>query len=337
MGRIYITILIAALSLASCSKVIHKQRPLPPVGVRTLVAGQTSVAGEVRYVGTVAAERETPLAMQVTGRVTDICCKEGDHIRKGQKLLCVDSTQAVSTLRAAEAALRDAEDGYNRFKQIHASGVTTDRQLVEVESKLAEARSAAAIARKLVAECVLHSPVEGTVSGMEVEVGQSVQPGGHVLTLLDVSSYKVAFAVPEAEIGGIAIGQTGRMNCAATDGTYTVRICEKNLKANPVAHTYTVHATILGDTHGLMPGMVATVTLEQQGGEHIVVPAACVHLLQSGASVWVVRNNRATRVMVDVGGYQANGISVTAGLNAGDTVVVEGFQKLYEGCEVTIY
>ncbi len=161
-----------------------------------------------------------------------------------------------------------------------------------------------------------------------------MQPGARVLTLLDVSSYKVTFAVPEAEVGSVTIGQTGQMTCAATDGTYTVRICEKNLKANPVAHTYTVRAAILGDTRELMPGMVANVTLAQKGGEFIVVPAACIHLLQSGASVWVVRNGHAERVKVGVGGYQANGISITAGLNAGDSVVVEGFQKLYEGCEV---
>ncbi len=154
-------LLFGVLCLVGCSQVIHKPRVEQAIGVRTLVVGQTSISGEVRYVGTVAAERETPLAMQLTGRVTEICCKEGDRIRKGQKLLCVDSTQSVNALRAAEAALRDAEDGYKRLEQVHASGVATDRQLVEVESKLSEARSAAAIARRMVSECVLRSPVEG--------------------------------------------------------------------------------------------------------------------------------------------------------------------------------
>jgi len=250
-------------------------------------------------------------------------------------LLCVDSTQAVNALRSAEAALRQAEDAYNRVKQVHAGGAVSDQQMVEVESKLEQARAMESAARKQVEECVLSAPTDGTVSALEVKVGQTIVPGVRVLNLLNVSSYKVSFAVPESEVGSVAIGQSGRMHCAATNEDYAIRVCEKNLKANPVAHTYTIKANVTGNSSRLMPGMVATVILPQRETEHIVVPAACIHLLQSGASVWLKRDGRAERVMVEVGGYEANGIRIKSGLNAGDSVVVEGYQKIYEGCKLT--
>ena len=337
MRNEYLHIFIAWLCiLTGCSNVSHKQTTVPPVNVRVQVVTPVRTDGNMRYVGTVKAVHEIPLAVQTTGRVVTVECRDGERVRKGQVLLTLDSTQAVQAYHSAASVLRQAEDAYKRVSQVHASGAVTDQQMVEAESKLSQARSMAELARHQVEECTLRAPSEGIVSGFNAEVGESLLPGARIMTLLDMSGYDVSFAVPETEISSVNAGQTGIMTCAATGEQYTIRIREKNLNANPLAHTYSVRADITGETGNLLPGMVATVMLTSSAGNHIVVPAACIRLLPSGASVWVVRDGRAVRLPVEAGGYQADGVRISQGLTEGDSIIVQGFQKLYKGCEIAV-
>ena len=117
---------------------------------------------------------------------------------------------------------------------------------------------------------------------------------------------------------------------------------EKSMKANPVAHTYTVTARVGEDsTRQLMPGMVAKCQLHSvedkasQSGE-MVIPARCVLLTKHGATVWVAENGVAQRRTIVIDRYQAEGIAVTDGLRVGDTLIIDGYQKLYNGCAVSL-
>lgn len=325
------------LLLTACTAVHDRKPTVQPLPVRMEVVQGSANAASSHYVGTVETQHEVPLSIQTAGRVVEKNCRNGERVSKGQVLLRVDSTQAVNTLRSAEAALRHAEDGHRRVKQVHEQGVVSDQQMVEIESKLEQARSLYDAARKQLSECELRAPANGVVSGLDVEEGQTVMPGVRLLSLLDMSSYRVRFTVPEIELNNIVVGQKGYMDCAATGKSYSLRVNDKGLKANPLAHTYEVLANIQGGQNELLPGMVGKViiTSEQtQDADNIVIPARCVHLLQSGHAVWLKRNGEAHRAPVEIGGYRANGIWIQSGLQTGDTLIIDGYQKLYEGCPV---
>ena len=335
---IYISL---ALTLVACSGgPIGGKKEIPPVGVRTTIVASADESTVNRYVGAVESVRETPLSLQTAGRVLSLHCKNGDRVHRGQILLRVDSTQAVNALRSAEATLRYAEDGFNRLKQVHGAGAVTDQKMVEAESQLTQARSMCAAARRQVSECELKAPCEGVVSGLDIAVGQTVVPGIRLLTILDLTAFQVRFTVPEGEIGAIQAGQQGQMECAAVQRSYPVRVTDRGLEANRLAHTYEVVARIDGGQDLLRPGMVAKVKLansqEPTANSDIVIPANCILMKPQGATVWLARGDKAERVMVTIGGYRADGVLVTDGLNIGDTLITEGYQKLYEGCKIEI-
>ena len=333
-----LTYLCLPMVLMACSTPHspHKQATTP-LSVRTCVVRAADASAVNHYVGTVESVHETPLSMQMAGRVLAVPCKNGDRVRRGQVLLRVDSTQAVNALRSAEASLRYAEDGYNRLRQVHGAGAVTDQKMVEVESQLAQARSLCDAARRQVQECELVAPCDGVVSGLDVAVGQTVMPGLQLLTILDLTAFQVRFTVPEAEIGRIRNGQTGEMDCAAVQRTYPVRLTDKGLTANRLAHTYDVTARIEGGQEVLRPGMVCKVRLragDTIAAADIVIPGKCVLLKPEGHSVWLKENGRAVRRPVSIGGYQANGVQILDGLHIGDSLIVEGYQKLYNDCQV---
>ena len=326
---------IVALSLAliACSKMENKQAESKALRVNTMVIAEQSNNAVARYVGTVEPAKETPLSLQTAGRVVSINAKNGQRVRKGQTILSVDNTQALNALQSAEATLRHAEDGYNRASKVHDKGVVSDQKMVEIESQYAQAKSMYAAAKEQLKECTLTAPCDGVLSGLDVAVGQTIIPGTKLCSVLDVSGFTVRFTVPEAEVGNLS--EQGEMECAAINKTLPVTLTSKNVTANPLTHTYDATARINGGKDVLRTGMVAIVCLPVLRSEAIVIPARCVLLKPEGATVWLQDGDQATRRLITVGGYEADGVRVLSGLQAGDVVITDGYQKLYEGCKVT--
>lgn len=321
--------------LASCSQIERKPHEAKPIPVAIQVVGQGEHMLSSHYVGSVEAIREVPLSLQSAGRVTEVRAHEGDRVRRGQVLLRIDSTQAVNALRSAEAAYHQAQDGYERASQVYGKGAVTDQKMVEIESQLTQTRSLYELAKQRVNECTLIAPCDGVVSGMDIEVGQTLAPGVRMASILDLSAYSIRFTVPENEIGSVAIGQRGEMDCSALDRSFAVVVTEKNMKANPLAHTYEVRARVIDKADGLMPGMIGGVALGDAAADaSIVIPARCVLLKPNGATVWLAKQGRAQRREITIGGYKANGVEVRSGLSEGDTLIIDGYQKLYNDCKV---
>ena len=342
-----VSIIVLSVVLCGCSKIVHRQQP-SAVYVETMVVSPSSMtAGHSRYVGEVCAGRETSLSMQSGGRVLWLGCRDGERVESGQVLVRIDSTQSVNALRSAEASLRHAQDGYNRVKQVYAKGGVTEQQMVEIESELVQAESMYSAARRRVEECTLRSPFAGVISGMRLSVGETVTPGAVLFSVLDISSLSVRFSVPEGEIGEIDRYAQREKTAALKENSYSgtvdvpaagvelpIRITEKSVRANPLTHAYIVTAAIQGGAGVLMPGMVGKVKIDRcaaGSGQTIVIPAHCVLLMPKGPTVWVVEDGKAVRRSIEVSGYQAGGVQVSSGLQAGDTLVVEGYQKLYSG------
>ena len=336
----YTYIALLALIMVACGKHDKTAKEQAPIGVKTMIVASGSGNATSRYVGTIEPARKTPLSLQTSGRIVAVRVKNGDRVRKGQVLVEADNTQALNALHGAEAALQHAQDGYDRVSQVHEKGVVSDQKMVEIESQLTQAKSLYEAAKQQLAECTLVAPSDGIIDGLEIEKGQTVIPGTKVCAILDVSGFTVRFTVPEAEIRHLS--SEGEVECAAVNTVLPIVITEKSVTANPVTHTYDVVARINGGTDVLMTGMVAKVKVKNDrvkekgndADDTIVIPARCVLLKPQGHTVWLIKQGKAERRDITIDGYQADGVRVSAGLQSGDTLIIDGYQKLYNGCTV---
>ena len=334
MKRIYF-LAVLVLGLTACSHHERAQQEETALKVKTMIVAQQGTSPYSRYVGTIEPVRETPLSLQSAGRVVTINAKNGQRVRAGQIILKIDNTQAMNALNTAEASLRHAQDGYDRVKSVHEKGVVSDQKMVEIESQLAQAKSLYEAAKQQLNECTLKAPCDGLVDGLKVEKGQTIIPGTRLCAILDVSAFSVRFTVPEAEVKHL--GTKGEVECEAAKAVLPVSITEKSVSANPITHTYDVTARIQGGADVLMTGMVAVVRMKAEHAtqtEDIVIPAKCVLLKPEGPTVWVIEQGAAVRRGIVTAGYQADGVRVSEGLQAGDSLITEGYQKLYNGCKV---
>ena len=304
-----------------------------PVGV--MCVDTVSDVVQAVYVGTAEESRSVDLTFKYGGTIDKIAVKAGATVRKGDFIASVASSTLSNSQRTAQATLQQARDGYERLKMVHESGSLADVKWVEMLTNLEKAEANADMANDMLAESVMHAPFAGTVTSLNAEVGENVSPLKSVVRLISSDGAVMKISVPETEISKIQNGDSAMVTIAALGNkSYVGKIVEKGMVASPLSHTYGVKISVTGDKGEVLPGMIGRVTLGNDVKKGIVIPANVVLLGNESKFVWVAKNNRATRRDVTVGGYLDNGVLISDGLGIGDTLVVEGYQKISEGMKL---
>lgn len=205
--------MIVLVSVCSCNRtpeatvspatrvIIEKVEPTKEVGGRS-------------YSGTITETSGTVLSFSVGGTISRMHVGVGDRVTKGQLIATLDAANLEHTYQIALSTLNQAQDAYDRMKQLHDSNSLPDIKWVEIENALSQAKNAAAIAKKGLDDANLYAPVSGYVSEKPVDVGMNVAPGMPVVKVVDINSVKVSIPVPEDEI---IISRSGNISAVAPE------------------------------------------------------------------------------------------------------------------------
>lgn len=289
------------------------------------------------YVGQAEANTSTSVSFPTAGTLGRVYVEEGQAVKAGQLLAEINPTLLQKALQSAEALLSQARDAYDRMKYLHETNSLPEIQWVETQSKLSQAQSVYDIARKNLEDCRLLAPISGVVGRKFVQTGETVMPAQPVMTVLDINKVKVNVSIPEKEIGGIHADTECGVYVAALDGaSFKGGRIVKSVQSDPMTHTYPISIHVDNPGGRLLPGMVCDVTFGQTGTPALSVPITAV-MAGTGDSryVWVVENGTAKRKDIRTGMAYGGRIVVTEGLQAGDSVIVKGMQKLSNGSKVS--
>ena len=327
---------VMLLSLSSCRHGENADKS-DPIKVKVITI-DTVRSGLLRtYVGEIEEKLSLSLSFATGGKVEKVMVHEGDYVREGQLLVTVNTATARNAYNSAKAQLEQAEDAYRRLKIVYDQGSLAEVKWVEMLTNLEKARSMEQIAKKQLSDCELYAPASGVIGKCNARVGVGLLPGEPAVTLLDVSEVSVTFAVPENEISSLLIGrETDIIIPALNDMVLQGQVSEKSITSNPVAHSYQVKIALPNSNRKLLPGMVCKVVVDQPNEDGFVIPANCVQTRPEGLCIWVVKNGKPERRIIEATEYVVNGVLVLEGLHQDDTVIVEGQQKLFTGAEITI-
>ena len=349
MTRKGIIELLAILMISSCGKsprggdgtleMKRNSETKAPIRVKTEVLGAVSASSQQQFVGIVEEREATAVSFTSMGAVKRVLVNEGQAVSRGQLVAEMDDTQARNLLSGAEAQMAQANDALNRYKMLHDNGSLPEVQWVEIQSKVAQAKSQLEIAKKNLADCRLTAPVSGIVGKKLVGAGETALPSQAVVTILDISSVKVKVSIPESEISGISASTPSTIYVEAAQKQVSGGRIEKGIQADALTHTYEVRINVSNGDRKLLPGMVASVCLNgrltiDHGG--LMLPLTAVQKKADGTLfVWTVaKDSTAHRTTVSTGETQGNRIAIISGIESGQRVVTEGYQKLSEGSRV---
>ena len=336
-------LLAASTLLVGCGN-RHETKVKAPTRVTTEVIGAAGDEIGQTYVGIVEEREATAVSFTGMGVVRRVLVSEGQAVGRGQLLAEMDDTQARNLLSGAEAQMTQANDALERYKLLHDNGSLPEVQWVEIQSKVAQAKSQFEIAKKNLADCKLTAPVSGVVGKKLVGADETAMPSQAVVTILDITSVKVKVAIPEAEISGITASTPSTLNVEAAQVVVSGGKIEKGVQADALTHTYEIKINVQNGDRKLLPGMVASVSFGSEKGKvnsekfasEPFIPVTAVQKRADGTLfVWTVaKDSTAHRTTVTTGNTQGNSIAISGGIESGMRIVAEGYQKLSEGTKV---
>ena len=298
-----------------------------------------TVNGEQGFSGTIEESSGTSLSFAVTGTIKKIHVSAGQMVAAGQLIAELDPTTLQNAYTIAKTSLEQAQDTYNRMKELHDAGSLPEMQWISIENQLKSAMASEAMSRKSLNDTKLYAPFSGYIASRDGEIGQNAIPCSPIVKLVNIGSVKVKISVPENEVQRIAKGSSMKIIVPALNNReFSGRVTERGVSADPRSRTYEVKATIQNSDGQLLPGMICQAfTNYMQGTTGVFVPANLVQLDGNNKTfVWVVNGGKALKREITINNETAQGVQVSGGLSAGDHIIVAGQQKVSNGMKVEV-
>jgi membrane fusion protein (multidrug efflux system) len=193
----------------------------------------------VTLTGTVFPRTKSIVAAEVEGLVEEIVVEEGDFVEKGDKIAELGSSLYRLQLREAEAARKETEQRYlqaranlKRSEELVAKGFVAEKQFMDdrfnteaLKKNLNQHEAEVARLKDLLSKTRIFAPFSGAVAKKHTEVGEWVDKGGPLVTLIDLSRVHVTVLVPERYVTKVKVGEPALVTADALGGrSFTGRI-----------------------------------------------------------------------------------------------------------------
>ncbi|MFM7025034.1 MAG: efflux RND transporter periplasmic adaptor subunit [Limnohabitans sp.] len=296
----------------------------------------TTLVDEAQSVGSLRSRQGVMIRPEVAGRVKAILFAEGQRVNKGQLLVQLDDQLPAAQVAQARAEMSIAEANHNRNQDLVAQNFISKRTVDESAAALEVARAKYELAVATQQRLKIVAPFDGVTGLKQISVGDYLKDGADIVNIEDIDAVLVDFRLPERYQSRIRPGQKAQLNVDALPGrpfTALVQAVDPLIDAN--GRSVGLRGCIDNRQRQLRPGMFARVnTVFSVREQAMTVPEEAI-VPQGGRSfvVRVVPGDKpdtlvAQRVVVKTGVRQPGKVEITEGLEAGDTVVTAGHQRL---------
>jgi membrane fusion protein, multidrug efflux system len=338
---------------------------MPPAAVSTMTVQPKAVLAPFEYTGQTAGSREVEVRARVRGILLSRNFTEGEKVKKGQSLYTIDPApfraalaRAEADLAGAQARLEQAKRNAARLRPLYAEKAVSQKDFDDAASAetIAEADVKAAQARLQEARLDLEytrveAPVSGTAGRSLPSEGTLVSGPELLLTAItQVDPMWVTFGIPdadqlrmrrEAEAGRLVLPKDGRFEVRVrlADGQLVPRtgwLAFSDVRISGQTGTSDARAVIPNPDGALRPGQFVRVTLVgATRPAAVLVPQRAVLEGPQGKFVYVVDDKSTAQPRpVEVGEWVGSDWIVTAGLKAGERVIVDGVMRIGPGAPV---
>lgn len=307
---------------------------------------KTSQTKEIILDAVIEAVKRSTVSSETSGRIMEVKFDIGDVVRAGSVLVRVTKAEQQSQFAAteaqrneAEARLQEAQDEYERVKEVFAKKLVAQSALdrAKADLKAAEQRYHAAVARVKQAEeqlryTVVKAPYTGVVVDRHVDLGELVAPGTPVMTGLSLRNLRAVAQVPQSFMGDLQMAENVRVIYSQPqDGKMKeTAVQSKRLQVSPQAdaksHSFLVRVYLPENIKKLYPGMAAKLAIPTGQKESLLVPEQAVVHRSELTAVYVIKGKHIYLRQVRIGRHQGGQVEILAGLEAGEQVALDPIQ-----------
>ncbi|WP_416439412.1 efflux RND transporter periplasmic adaptor subunit [Phnomibacter sp. MR] len=277
------------------------------------------------------------------GQVKALYVKQGDVVSKGQLLLKLDDRIANQQLEQLKTQLNFAEDIYKRRQNLWKQGIGSEVELLSAKNNVDNLNKQMELVKEQISMTNVYAEVSGFVNTMNARVGQVFQGVSGVtpdITIINTSRLKVITDVPENYLSKVNKGSRVEISIPDISKNFSSNISFISASINPASRGFATEARLPADA-SLKPNQLALVRiLDYAAPSAMVVPVNLVQSDEKGKYVFVAVTEKngmvARKKPVIVGQVQGEQVEIKMGLSAGDQLVAQGYQGLYDGQKVVL-
>lgn len=359
-------LLITAIAgLSSCSGDRSQPAPSPQTvrNVAVFAVQRSGVPDVLEAVGTVRAVQTTVLASQMMGNVVEVRVHEGDRVQRGQVLAVIDESQpraAVDRATAADNASRQqlaasesdlnlAESTLNRYQTLLEKKSVSPQEFDEIKARQqaalarrdmaraeqAQAQAALAQARTAFEYTRIRAPFAGVVTEKKVDSGTLASPGMPILTVEDVSRYRLEATVNESDLAYVRIGQPVPVLVDALGNSQLRgKVVQIVPAADPGSRSFMIKIELPANQQ-LRSGLFGRAQFSRGERQSLLVPRTAIVERGQLQGVFVLDQNRVAGLRyVTLGKSAGDDVEVLAGLQDGDRLVAKPGSLELDGRQV---
>jgi RND family efflux transporter MFP subunit len=282
------------------------------------------------------------------GQVRAIYIKRGDRVRRGQLILQLDNTlvkqsaaaatQNIETLKS-QAAL--AKSVYEKQKNLWEQNIGSEIQLMTAKtnadalaSQLRAANEQLGMVKDQLAFTSIYSDVDGVAEEVNVKVGDLFMGPGQI-KIVNTTKLKLTAEVPENYAGKVKIGTELTLTFPDIQKTIYNKVNVLGNVIDPLSRSFYIESKLPVDNN-FRPNLLAQVKIKDYEKKNAIsIPVNLLQTDEKGKFVYVAVIEAgkmfARKKMVLTGEFYGNNIEVLSGLAAGDILITEGYQSIYDG------
>jgi len=324
-------------ALAEAPEVAEKAtEPVALPQVETLVSKAMPYDRQAVLQGQIEPWRSVALRTQIAGTIESVWVAQGDHVKKGQRMIQLSKTEYQAQLQSAKASVRLKQSQLEGARKLYKTKLQTETEVLRLESELESARASEVMAQQQLNHAQPAAPFDGVLDYLDAELGQYMNAGEEWARLVNIDRLKATAEIPQQDVAAVSVGQSvdidlldgRRLNgtvsfiaSAASTGTrsFPIEVVFNNPEQQRIAGASATLNIHLGSVlaHQLSPALLSLGDKGELGvkwvNEHDQVVFQTVKLLSTGTDgAWVTGLPDRVAVISLGGGFVSHGQKVVA-------------------------
>lgn len=285
--------------------------------------------------GKVDGDENVSISAKMGGAVSKIYVKEGDNVTTGQLLAELDNQVVLQGMEELKTALNFATTMYEKQKSLWEQKIGTEVQYLSAKNNKESLEKKLATMQEQLEMMQLKSPINGTVDGIDIKIGQTIMPGMPAIRVVNLSNLKVKAEVAEAYSSKVKKGNDVLIYFPDMKKEIRSVIGYSAKVINNTTRTFMVESP-LENSLEYNPNMIAVLKIaDYKQDSSIVIPLNIIQNVGGSVYVYVAVSEGGKTISrkkeVVVGQIYNGNAEIKRGLTKGDKLIVTGFQDLNDG------
>lgn len=287
--------------------------------------------------GRVDAEESVSLSSEIPGTIIKINVNPGDNVLKNQVLAETDT-------RIIQQQLQDLETNYELAKQVFfkqenlwTEKIGTEIQFLQAKTNKESLEKKISMIQEQLKMSKIISPINGTVDGINIKIGQPVFPGMAAISVVNFNKLKVKAEVAESFVSKIKNGNEVLLIFPDMNDSVFSKVTYSSRTINALSRTFAIEVA-LNSNKEFQPNMVAKLKINdyKSSAPLIVIPIKFIQKTTNDSFVMIAENGKVVNKKISIGNQYNGNAEIISGLNNGDLLITDGYDLVFEGDNIII-